>query len=142
MLYLALSILMISDAGGARPHNSTQGQVPEEVETGVTTGGRKKEATAVASLAGLTIGLTNPYQLGWWIAIGAGMVADFGASVVFGFSVGILSRTVAFSATVSAGAMRYQRVSLLISYVSGSIMIAFGAAFLLLGLSMLLPFPL
>ena len=36
-------------------------------------------------LLGLSIGLTNPYQLGWWVAVGAGMVADFGASVALGW---------------------------------------------------------
>jgi len=85
-------------------------------------------------LLGLSMGLTNPYQLGWWVAIGAGMVAEFGASVAAGFFVGILSWTLIFTALVHEGVRRYQRLSPLISYASAAVMAGFGLWFLGVGL--------
>ena len=83
---------------------------------------------------GLAIGLTNPYQLGWWIAIGAGMVAQFGGSVAVGFFVGIISWTVIFTAIVHAGVSRYLRLSPLIAYGSAALMAAFALWFLAVGI--------
>jgi threonine/homoserine/homoserine lactone efflux protein len=85
-------------------------------------------------LSGLSIGLTNPYQLGWWVAVGASMVADFGASVAVGFFVGILSWTVIFTALVDAGVRRYRRLAPVIAYASAAIMVGFGVWFLVVGL--------
>jgi threonine/homoserine/homoserine lactone efflux protein len=85
-------------------------------------------------LLGLSIGLTNPFQLGWWIAIGAGMVATFGSSIAAGFFLGILAWTMIFSAIVHAGVTRYERVTPLIAYGSAAIMTGFGVWFLALGL--------
>ncbi len=86
-------------------------------------------------LLGLSMGLTNPYQLGWWVAIGAGMVAEFGSSVAVGFFVGILAWTVIFTRVVHAGVTRYQRLSPAIAYASAALMAGFGLWFLGSGLS-------
>lgn len=86
-------------------------------------------------LLGLSMGLTNPYQLGWWVAIGAGMVADYGASVAAGFFVGIVSWTLAFTATVRAGVSRYERLAPVVAYASAALMLGFGLWFLGQGLS-------
>ena len=83
---------------------------------------------------GLTMGLTNPFQLAWWVAVGAGMIADFGVSVAAGFFIGILAWTLIFTLTVNAGVLRYQRLAPLIAYVSAAIMVGFGAWFLVVGL--------
>lgn len=85
-------------------------------------------------LMGLSMGMTNPYQLGWWVAIGAGMVAEFGGSVAVGFFVGILAWTVIFSALVHTGVRRYERLAPVIAYASAAIMAGFGLWFLGLGL--------
>jgi len=85
-------------------------------------------------LLGLSMGLTNPYQLGWWVAIGAGMVSDFGGGVAVGFFVGILSWTVIFTAFVHEGVTRYQRLSPPIAYASAAIIVTFGLWFLGVGL--------
>lgn len=90
-------------------------------------------------LLGLSIGLTNPYQLGWWVAVGAGMVADFGASVAVGFFVGILSWTVIATALVHEGVRRYQRLAPVIAYASAAIMVGFGTWFLVEGLLTTIP---
>ena len=85
-------------------------------------------------LLGLTVGLTNPYQLGWWLTVGTGMVEEFGGSIVAGFFVGILAWTVLFSTMVRKGAASYSRLYLGIVYASGIIMAAFGLWFLGTGL--------
>jgi threonine/homoserine/homoserine lactone efflux protein len=85
-------------------------------------------------LLGLSVGLTNPYQLGWWVAVGAGMVADFGGTVAAGFFVGIISWTLAFTALVHAGVRKYQRLAPAIAYGSAAIMVGFAAWFLVEGL--------
>jgi threonine/homoserine/homoserine lactone efflux protein len=90
-------------------------------------------------LLGLSMGLTNPYQLGWWIAIGAGMIAAFGGSIAVGFFVGILSWTVIFTAVVHAGVKRYERLSPLIAYASAALIAAFALWFLGVGLASTIP---
>jgi len=116
MLYLAAST--VRNARG------------RERGTPLPRGGRWTSSGKSPFLAGLTIGLTNPFQLAWWVAIGAGMVAEFGSSVAVGFFVGILSWTLIFSAAVHAGVTRYERLAPLVSYASAAIMAGFGLWFL------------
>ena len=85
-------------------------------------------------LLGFSMGLTNPYQLGWWVAIGAGMVAEFGGSIAVGFFIGILSWTLIFTQIVHAGVTRYQHLSPAIAYASAALMAGFGLWFLGAGL--------
>jgi threonine/homoserine/homoserine lactone efflux protein len=85
-------------------------------------------------LLGLTIGLTNPYQLGWWVAIGAGMVAEFGGSIAVGFFVGIVSWTLVLTSVVHASVSRYRRLAPMIAYASAALMAGFGLWFLGSGL--------
>ena len=89
-------------------------------------------------LLGLSVGLTNPYQLGWWLAVGTGMVEEFGGAVVAGFFTGIVTWTLLFSTMVRAGVARYSSLYLAVIYASGVIMAAFGLWFLGLGLLTLL----
>jgi threonine/homoserine/homoserine lactone efflux protein len=86
-------------------------------------------------LLGLSLGLTNPFQLGWWVAVGAGMVSEYGSSIAVGFFAGILLWTAVFSALVHAGVARYERLAPVISFASATIMAGFGLWFLALGLS-------
>lgn len=85
-------------------------------------------------ILGLAVGLTSPYQVGWWVSVGAGMVSDLGGRVAVGFFVGIVSWTLFFTALVHQGVRRYQRLSPVIAYASAAIMAGFGAWFLVEGL--------
>jgi threonine/homoserine/homoserine lactone efflux protein len=85
-------------------------------------------------LLGLLVGLTNPFQLGWWVAIGAGMVSEYGSSIAVGFFSGILLWTAVFSAIVQAGVARYERLAPVIAFSSAAVMAGFGLWFLALGL--------
>ncbi len=127
MLYLAFSTVRTAgrrDAGTLPPRSSRWSST---------------KARRSPFLLGLSIGLTNPYQLGWWVAVGSGMVADFGASVAVGFFVGILGWTLIVTALVHEGVRRYQRLSPLIAYASAAIMVGFGSWFLVVGLLATVP---
>jgi threonine/homoserine/homoserine lactone efflux protein len=86
-------------------------------------------------MVGLTMGLTNPYQLGWWVAIGASMVANYGLSIAAGFFAGIVCWTLVLTATVHSGVRRYQRLAPIIAASSAAVMAGFGLWFLGVGLS-------
>lgn len=88
-------------------------------------------------LLGLTIGLTNPFQLAWWIAVGIGMVSTFGLSIVAGFFVGIIAWTLFFSTILRVGLTRYRRIYPVLVYVSGAILVLFGLWFLYSAISSL-----
>jgi len=120
MLYLALSVAR--DA--RRPKGGVRFSHPS----------RRATSTRSPFLLGLFVGLTNPFQLGWWVAIGAGMVAEYGSSIAVGFFAGILSWTVIFSLIVHAGVARYERLSPIIAFASAAVMAGFGLWFLVLGL--------
>jgi len=122
MLYLALSILR----SARRPAADSRPPRPNRWSS--------SSIRRFPFLLGLSMGLTNPYQLGWWIAIGAGMVAEFGGSIAIGFFVGIVSWTLILTATVHAGVRRYERLSPVIAYASAVVMAAFGLWFLGVGL--------
>ena len=79
---------------------------------------------------GLTMGLTNPYQLGWWVAVGAGMISEFGTGVAAGFFVGIVSWTLTMTWAVRAGVGRYQSLVPAVGYGSAALMAGFGAWFI------------
>jgi threonine/homoserine/homoserine lactone efflux protein len=89
-------------------------------------------------LTGLTLGLTNPFQLAWWIAVGIGMVTTFGLSIVYGFFTGIIMWTLLFSSLVRAGVSRYREVYPYLVYISGAILAVFGVWFLFSALSSIL----
>ncbi len=120
MLYLAFSIL-------TRPKWRT-------IDSSIARSARWTAMRRFPFFLGLSIGLTNPFQLGWWIAVGVGMVEDFGLSVVAGFFVGIVSWTLIFSSLVHAGVRRYERLAPLIAYGAATVMVGFGLWFIGLGL--------
>jgi threonine/homoserine/homoserine lactone efflux protein len=86
---------------------------------------------------GLTIGLTNPFQLAWWIAVGIGMISSFGLNIVVGFFAGILVWTLFFSTLLHAGVSRYRSIYPVLVYASGAILVGFGIWFLYTAISSL-----
>ncbi len=116
MLYLAFSTLR---------------RAKEPPRTGPVGGGR------FPYLLGLTIGLTSPFQMAWWIAVGVGMISSFGLSIVLGFFAGILAWTLSFSALLRKGVMRYRAIYPVLVYGSGLILLVFGAWFLYTAISSL-----
>jgi threonine/homoserine/homoserine lactone efflux protein len=101
-------------------------------------GPREEKKGGRPYLLGLTIGLSNPFQLAWWIAVGVGMVTTFGFSIIFGFFTGIVTWTLLYSSLLREGVNRYKEIYPYIVYASGAILAAFGAWFLFTAASSLL----
>jgi threonine/homoserine/homoserine lactone efflux protein len=99
---------------------------------------RQEKKTGKPYVLGLTIGLSNPFQLAWWIAVGVGMISTFGLSIVFGFFTGIIAWTLLFSSLLRRGVSRYREVYPYLVYASASILGAFGVWFLFTAVSSLL----
>jgi threonine/homoserine/homoserine lactone efflux protein len=87
-------------------------------------------------LTGLTMGLTNPFQIAWWLTAGLTMVTSFGLPVVAGFFFGILIWIASFPRAVHRGVVAFGgRVLDAVKVVSAGILAAYGLWFVYLALS-------
>ncbi len=55
-------------------------------------------------LKGLTMGLTNPYQMGWWVTAGLSSISLFGPAFIVGFFLGISLWITVFPMAMNKGA--------------------------------------
>ncbi|MEM0272225.1 MAG: LysE family transporter [Thermoprotei archaeon] len=98
-----------------------------------SSGSRLEQATSnvsgVGYLKGLSIGLTNPLQIGWWLAVGIALVSLFGYYFAFGFFSGILCWVLVFSYVASLFRFRLLRVFRVVSLVSAAVLLGFMALF-------------
>ncbi|MEZ0318583.1 MAG: LysE family translocator [Pyrobaculum sp.] len=82
-------------------------------------------------LLGLSLGLVNPYQVGWWLTAGLSSIAQFGLEWAAGLFVAISTWITAFPAAVRAGWEVSRRATwLAIKAFSVLTLTAFGAYFL------------
>jgi len=98
---LAGSLLLAYLAAGAARAAAAElrgarGSVPK-----AQLGGSASLAKSYAT--GLAMGLTNPFQAGWWATVGLALVAELGAPLAAGFVCGIASWVLGFSFAVSRG---------------------------------------
>jgi threonine/homoserine/homoserine lactone efflux protein len=89
----------------------------------------------------LVLGLTNPYQIGWWLTAGVALVQPSpvelmgetvvvgGVTVLVGFFVGILVWITAFPALLVRAGDRLEGFEKAVSYVSAAVLSVFGVAF-------------
>jgi threonine/homoserine/homoserine lactone efflux protein len=82
-------------------------------------------------LLGLSIGISNPFQLAWWVSVGIGMISTFGLSIVVGFFSGIVAWTLIFATLLHVSITRYERAYQVVVYLSGVILAGFGVWFVL-----------
>jgi len=71
-------------------------------------------------VAGLTIGLTNPFQIAWWFSVGLLLISSIGPLVIAGFFIGILSWITSFPVLVSWLSPAWSRHYTASSYMSHS----------------------
>lgn len=82
----------------------------------------------------LGVGLSNPFQILWWLTAGLAF-AYIGGAVLFGGLFGaILVWIVAFPFAVHTGVQRYPQTRQYIGWGSGALMVAFGVYFAILAL--------
>ncbi len=56
-------------------------------------------------IKGLSMGLTNPYQIGWWATAGLSSISLFGPTFIIGFFLGISLWIVVFPLAMNRGAI-------------------------------------
>lgn len=83
-------------------------------------------AVARPYLTGLTVGLTNPAQILWWITAGAALITNFNAAGIVGFFIGIAFWVSSFSLTLHFAQKKARWVYPAITLLSGLILLAFG----------------
>jgi hypothetical protein len=82
-------------------------------------------------LLGLSLGLVNPYQVGWWLTAGLSSIAHFGVEWAAGLFLAILTWIIAFPAAVRSGWRLNSRLTwLTIKFFSAAVLVVFGALYI------------
>jgi len=90
-------------------------------------------------LLGLSLGLINPFQVGWWITAGLGSIAQFGVEWAAGLFLAILTWITAFPAAVRSGWRLNSRLTwLVIKFFSVAVLVVFGVLFIYTAASLVL----
>ena len=58
-------------------------------------------ASSASYFTGLAMGLTNPFQIMWWMSVGISLARSFGAEIFIGFVAGVLLWVLSFSFSVN-----------------------------------------
>lgn len=61
----------------------------------------RRKAETRSYLTGLAMGLSNPFQIMWWMSVGVSLARGFGAEIFIGFVSGIVAWVSLFSLLVS-----------------------------------------
>lgn len=77
----------------------------------------------------LAVGLTNPFQLLWWLTAGVAFAYLGGAALLVGLFGAIAAWVVSFPLALHVGNRRFPWVQTAVVYVSGGILLAFVAYF-------------
>lgn len=98
----------------------------------------KQERALKGYLLGLTLGLGNPYQLGWWLTVGLSSINSFGIFWALGLFAAIATWIVSFPAAVRAGWRINSGATWLIIKTFSTVTLAFfGVYFIYLAISVL-----
>src|SRR5579875_2074666 len=93
-----------------------------------------KEGSSGGYFSGLFVGISNPYQLGWWITGGLTMVSIFGYASIAGFFGALFIWVTAFPLALSKLTQRYKdTIPRLVRLVSAIALFLFGIYFLASG---------
>lgn len=113
--FVLLAILILRSKEGAPPRNYSSGY-----------------------LAGLSIGLINPLQIGWWLTAGLSFYTKFGLLPFYFLFVGIVFWVIFLSVLVYKFSTKYGRlVNFGIKIFSFASLIAFGIYFAYLGMQLI-----
>lgn len=103
-------------------------------------------------LKALTLGLTNPYQIGWWLTAGVALVhpapVEFlgltfvagGVEVLVGFFGGIFVWITVFPAALVRADTRLGSFERWVGYASAAVLVVFGVVFVYYALTLVGPF--
>lgn len=91
---------------------------------------KEKEVSAVPYLTGLSIGLTNPFQIAWWMSVGLSLISSIGLIIILGFFSGILFWIVSFPMIIHFAQSRVPQLYKVVGYASAVLLTAFSLWFL------------
>lgn len=79
---------------------------------------------------GLSMGLTNPFQIAWWLSVGIASISSFGEYVVIGFFAGIIIWISFYTTALKYGVLRFKGFEKLVLILSAIVLLGFAAWFL------------
>ncbi|WP_291766943.1 LysE family transporter [Caldivirga sp. UBA161] len=87
---------------------------------------------------GYVMGITNPYQIGWWLSAGLTLISIMGVFSIAGLFTGILTWIIAYPLAVYAG-KRYLggKYEVIVKAASGIAIMGFALYFMYIGLTLL-----
>ena len=96
----------------------------------------KEETSATIKwsyVAGLVIGITNPYQIFWWLTVGLSLINEFGPAVIVGFFVGIVLWITLFPYLLELGMKKFSRLYAAVMIFSIGCLLVFAVWFVIQG---------
>lgn len=96
----------------------------------------KEKASATirwSYVAGLVIGITNPYQIFWWLTVGLSLINIFGAFVIVGFFVGIVLWITLFPYLLYLGMKKFSKLYAAVMIFSIACLLVFAVWFVIQG---------
>ncbi|MEM3365748.1 MAG: LysE family transporter [Candidatus Methanomethyliaceae archaeon] len=93
-------------------------------------GKREERASAIPYFTGLSIGLTNPFQIAWWMSVGLSLISSIGLIIIIGFFSGILFWIASFPMVIHFAQSRVPQLYKIVGYTSTALLIAFSLWFL------------
>ncbi len=88
--------------------------------------------------SGLVIGLTNPYQIVWWLTVGLSLINEFGPPVIVGFFIGIVFWITIFPYLLDLGTKRFSKLYAGVMIFSITCLLVFAIWFLIQGVIFLI----
>lgn len=89
-----------------------------------------KKSVHIPYLTGLTVGLTNPFQLSWWMSAGLSLISSIGLIIIIGFFTGILIWITSFPSVLNWAGKGRLWVYRAVIYLSIGLLLAFAVWFL------------
>ncbi|MHB8604018.1 MAG: LysE family translocator [Thermoplasmatota archaeon] len=86
-------------------------------------GGRAR----VGFATGFLIAATSPWNYAWWLGAGVPLFSTLGWLAGVGLVLGVLAWLVTFNALLALGARRFERLPIIVSYVSAGVLALFAA---------------
>jgi threonine/homoserine/homoserine lactone efflux protein len=80
-------------------------------------------------IMGLTIGITNPLQIAWWLSVGLSLIVSIGPAIIAGFFMGILLWIIAFPLLIMWAAGKVPRLYVIVIYASTILLLIFAGWF-------------
>lgn len=86
---------------------------------------------------GLSIGLTNPFQITWWISVGLSLISSIGLVIIAGFFTGIILWITLFPTVMHWATNRIPQLYRVVVYISSALLAAFSLWFLYTAVTLL-----